>query len=157
MATADKLAKLSATKADLKAALTEKGMNPGNEFDTYPDLVRAIATGAEWEEIIVGTTQVEIVYHSLSDITNCMYTPTYYQEKEAITASPGTYNYWYARNKMGATKTNVNNSSLTSAPITYGSDGSINGSKPSSGSYITKFRWGHILCVNDPEGVSLIG
>lgn len=45
--TADKLALLQATKADLKAALTEKGQTPGDVFDTYPDLVRAIETGID--------------------------------------------------------------------------------------------------------------
>lgn len=42
---ADKLAKLRATKADLKAALTEKGQAPGDVFSTYPNMVRAITTG----------------------------------------------------------------------------------------------------------------
>ncbi len=71
MATADKLAKLSATKADLKAALTEKGMNPGNEFDTYPNLVRAIATGAEWEIITTSSSVGATVSSSLAGITHC--------------------------------------------------------------------------------------
>lgn len=47
MATADKLALLKATKADLKAALTEQGQTPGDVFETYPDLVRAIETGID--------------------------------------------------------------------------------------------------------------
>ena len=47
MATADKLNRLKQTKADLKAALTEKGQNPGNMFSQYPDMVRAIQTGGE--------------------------------------------------------------------------------------------------------------
>lgn len=45
MATADKLAILKATKADLKAALTEQGQTPGDVFSKYPDMVRAIQTG----------------------------------------------------------------------------------------------------------------
>ena len=47
MATADKLNRLKQTKADLKAALTEKGQNPGNVFSQYPAMVRAIQTGGE--------------------------------------------------------------------------------------------------------------
>lgn len=47
MATANKLNRLKQTKADLKAALTEKGQNPGNVFSQYPDMVRAIQTGGE--------------------------------------------------------------------------------------------------------------
>lgn len=47
MATADKLELLKATKADLKAALTEQGQTPGDVFETYPDLVRAIQTGID--------------------------------------------------------------------------------------------------------------
>lgn len=47
MATDDKLNRLKQTKADLKAALTEKGQNPGNVFSQYPDMVRAIQTGGE--------------------------------------------------------------------------------------------------------------
>lgn len=47
MATADKLALLNATKAGLKAALTEQGQTPGDVFETYPDLVRAIETGID--------------------------------------------------------------------------------------------------------------
>ena len=45
MATADKLNRLKQTKADLKAALTEKGQNPGNVFSQYPAMVRAIQIG----------------------------------------------------------------------------------------------------------------
>lgn len=45
MATADKLALLKATKADMKAALTEQGQTPGDVFSAYPDMVRAIQTG----------------------------------------------------------------------------------------------------------------
>ena len=45
MATADKLNRLKQTKAELKAALTEKGQNPGNVFAEYPAKVRAIKTG----------------------------------------------------------------------------------------------------------------
>lgn len=45
MATADKLNRLKQTKADLKAALIEKGQNPGDVFSDYPDMVRAIETG----------------------------------------------------------------------------------------------------------------
>ena len=44
--TADKLAKLNATKADLKAALAEKGQTVGEVFSEYPAAVRAIETGA---------------------------------------------------------------------------------------------------------------
>lgn len=48
---ADKLALLKATKADLKAALTEKGQTPGDVFSDYPDLVRAIETGTQLPEL----------------------------------------------------------------------------------------------------------
>lgn len=47
MATAEKLNRLKQTKADLKAALTEQGQTPGDVFETYPDLVRAIQTGVQ--------------------------------------------------------------------------------------------------------------
>lgn len=43
--TADKLALLEATKANLKAALAEKGQTVGDVFSTYPAAVRAIETG----------------------------------------------------------------------------------------------------------------
>ena len=47
--TADKLALLQATKANLKAALAEKGQTVGDVFSTYPAAVRAIETGGnEW-------------------------------------------------------------------------------------------------------------
>lgn len=49
--TAEKLAHAKAVKADLKAALTEKGQNPGDVFDTYPDLVRAIETGTKLPDL----------------------------------------------------------------------------------------------------------
>ncbi len=48
---ADKLTLLKVTKADLKAALTEKGQTPGDVFGTYPDLVRAIETGTQLPEL----------------------------------------------------------------------------------------------------------
>ena len=44
---ADKLAKLAATKADLKAALAEKGQTVGDVFSTYPAAVRSIETGGK--------------------------------------------------------------------------------------------------------------
>lgn len=47
MATSEKLELLRQTKADLKAALTEKGQSPGNVFSQYPDMVRAIETKTE--------------------------------------------------------------------------------------------------------------
>ena len=50
--TADKLAKLNATKADLKAALAEKGQTVGDVFSTYPAAVRAIESGGE---LVTGT------------------------------------------------------------------------------------------------------
>ena len=50
--TADKLALLEATKADLKAALAEKGQTVGDVFSTYPAAVRAIETG---RKVYVGT------------------------------------------------------------------------------------------------------
>lgn len=40
--TSEKLAKLAATKADLKAALAEKGQTVGDVFSAYPAAVRAI-------------------------------------------------------------------------------------------------------------------
>lgn len=50
--TADKLALLEATKADLKAALADQEMVVGNVFSTYPEAVRAIKTG---RKVYVGT------------------------------------------------------------------------------------------------------
>lgn len=49
--TADKLALLQATKADLKAALAEKGQTVGDVFSTYPAAVRAIETGMNIETV----------------------------------------------------------------------------------------------------------
>lgn len=43
--TADKLAKLAATKAELRQAILEKGQNAGEVFSEYPAAVRAIETG----------------------------------------------------------------------------------------------------------------
>ncbi|MCI7473170.1 MAG: hypothetical protein MSB10_05760 [Clostridiales bacterium] len=51
--TADKLAKLNATKADLKAALAEKGQTVGDVFSTYPAAVRAIKTGTTIDKVKV--------------------------------------------------------------------------------------------------------
>lgn len=57
--TADKLAKLSATKADLKAALAEKGQTVGDVFSTYPAAVRAISgsspNGRVWTQSNIAT------------------------------------------------------------------------------------------------------
>ena len=57
--TADKLALLEATKADLKAALAEKGQTVGDVFSTYPAAVRAIETGG-------GTATVQIGHGNLA-------------------------------------------------------------------------------------------
>lgn len=53
--TADKLAKLAATKADLKSALAEKGQTVGDVFSAYPAAVRAIESGGE---LVTGTITV---------------------------------------------------------------------------------------------------
>lgn len=61
MATADKLNRLKQTKADLKAALIEKGQTPGDVFADYPAKVRAIETGG-------GGTDVSGVTAGASDV-----------------------------------------------------------------------------------------
>lgn len=57
--TADKLAKLNATKADLKAALAEKGQTVEDVFSTYPAAVRAISgpapNGRAWTQSNITT------------------------------------------------------------------------------------------------------
>lgn len=47
--TAEKLTLLLNTKADIKAALVEKGQNVGDVFSTYADKIRAIETSVEPE------------------------------------------------------------------------------------------------------------
>ena len=55
--TADKLAKLNETKADLKSALSEKGVTVGNVFSTYPDAVRSIPSGGKRTcRFVIGTS-----------------------------------------------------------------------------------------------------
>lgn len=61
MATADKLNRLKQTKADMKAALIEKGQTPGDVFADYPAKVRAIETGG-------GGTDVSGVTATASDV-----------------------------------------------------------------------------------------
>ena len=51
--TADKLAKLNATKADLKAALAEKGQTVGDVFSAYPAAVRAVETDPMVQSIVI--------------------------------------------------------------------------------------------------------
>ena len=115
------------------------------------------AAGAEWELITVGNSNnTSTVYHSMSDITHCAVTPSYYQEAEKMW-NPGTFELNFVWNKFGGTKTYSTNTSLSETPITYGADGSITAGKPNGGNYVARFRWSHILCVNDSEGVSLIG
>ena len=60
--TADKLAKLNATKADLKAAIKEKGQTVGDVFSTYPAAVRAIETGAKMETVLVSNQAMFELY-----------------------------------------------------------------------------------------------
>lgn len=60
--TADKLALLEATKADLKAALAEKGQTVGDVFSTYPAAVRAIETGGGSVTITIGTNNADSSY-----------------------------------------------------------------------------------------------
>lgn len=50
--TADKLQKLAATKADLKAALAEKGQTVGDVFSEYPAAIRAISSSVSTQDII---------------------------------------------------------------------------------------------------------
>lgn len=65
--TADKLALLEDTKADLKAALAEKGQTVGDVFSTYPAAVRAIETGGGSVTITFGTVDVEEAYVVYTD------------------------------------------------------------------------------------------
>ena len=51
--TADKLTKLNATKADLKAALAEKGQTVGEVFSAYPAAVRAVETDPMVQSIVI--------------------------------------------------------------------------------------------------------
>lgn len=78
---ADKLAKLKATKADLKAALIEKGQTPGDVFSTYPGLVRAITTGEDLSEEL--TAQKSLIARIMTALEEKaappVYTPPYAQ------------------------------------------------------------------------------
>lgn len=65
--TADKLALLGATKADLKAALAEKGQTVGDVFSTYPAAVRAIETGGGSVTITISMNDVEESYIVYTD------------------------------------------------------------------------------------------
>lgn len=70
--TADKLALLEATKADLKAALAEKGQTVGDVFSTYPAAVRAIETGGGVEPVEVtismgGPSSVNCFFTAIED------------------------------------------------------------------------------------------
>lgn len=60
--TADKLDLLEATKADLKAALAEKGQTVGDVFSTYPAAVRAIETGGGSVTITIGSNFADSSY-----------------------------------------------------------------------------------------------
>ena len=60
--TADKLALLEATKADLKAALAEKGQTVGDVFSTYPAAVRAIETGGETATLTINDVGLPNVF-----------------------------------------------------------------------------------------------
>lgn len=72
--TADKLALLEATKANLKAALAEKGQTVGDVFSTYPAAVLAIETGgvnAENVPVVFSTSgapsAVRIIYTTVEN------------------------------------------------------------------------------------------
>lgn len=65
--TADKLALLQATKANLKAALAEKGQTVGDVFSTYPAAVRAIETGGGSVTITFGMVDVKEAYVVYTD------------------------------------------------------------------------------------------
>lgn len=51
--TTDKLNKILNTKADIKAALAEKGQTVGDVFADYPAAVRAIDSGAKYTQLTV--------------------------------------------------------------------------------------------------------
>lgn len=60
--TADKLEKLAATKADLKAAIKEKGQTVGDVFSTYPAAVRAISSGTYGETVYISNQSSFEIY-----------------------------------------------------------------------------------------------
>lgn len=68
--TADKLALLQATKANLKAALAEKGQTVGDVFSTYPAAVRAIETTSLPQMV---TVKFSLPYNSVNAGTTVYY------------------------------------------------------------------------------------
>lgn len=67
MATSEKLELLRQTKADMKAALTEKGQTPGNVFSQYPDMVRAIETKTEVPTPVIAVSENGLITATAGD------------------------------------------------------------------------------------------
>lgn len=66
--TAEKLTLLLNTKADIKAALAEKGQTASDVFSTYADKIRAIETGPNLDSEL--TTQDTLIEQIQTDLTN---------------------------------------------------------------------------------------
>lgn len=63
---ADKLAKLAATKADLQAALAEKGQTVGDVFSTYPAAIRKIETAPKIETVRITNDSSSISIYAVA-------------------------------------------------------------------------------------------
>lgn len=114
--TADKLALLQATKADLKAALAEKGRTVGDVFSTYPAAVRAIETGGV-ESVSVtikmnGPSSIDLYYTKVLEDGSLSFTNGQATMSKALTDNMpsgsvivGFVNYTYdnATSSTGAT------------------------------------------------------
>lgn len=64
--------RLSGIKADLKAALAEKGQTVGDVFSTYPAAVRAISGGGDVDlktGVVMATSQQGIIIPNAKDLT----------------------------------------------------------------------------------------
>ena len=94
MATTDKLNRLKQTKADLKAALIEKGQTPGDVFADYPAKVRAIKTGG-------GGTDVSGVTAAASDVRKGkVFVDSTGAEKEGTQPTRGSADVTLANSKV---------------------------------------------------------
>ena len=94
MATSDKLNRLKQTKADLKAALIEKGQTPGDVFADYPAKVRAIETGG-------GGTDVSGVTAAASDVRKGkVFVDSTGAEKEGTQPTRGSADVTLANSKV---------------------------------------------------------
>ena len=132
---AEKLNKVLRTKADIKAAITEKGQNVGDVFSTYADKIRAIETGKDVSGVTATAADV-LSPKVFVDSSGAKITGTIASKTESdLTVSGATVTVPAGHYASQATKS-VAAATQATPSISVDSDGKITASATQNAGYV---------------------